>query len=450
PAVIARWTGGSYELVLFLAVLALALFAWLWLAGRKTLAGLSRTWLLILTAFFVLALTLTLAVHQVPLPKEPAGYPLLDPEVGSLWIVALVAMLLLYPVLFLDFSLLVEAMIQGRPSLPALGLAFGLASLFGLIMILSNIFTSVWSYIEPGLEPLFRGRFWQVYMVVGLVLSLTLLAAGRKAATRARANRPLAGLVTVAALLTLLAMAMTDSDPGAYPPSAGLRVAGYNIQQGYNDLGERGHHQQCAVLKEIDADVIALAETDTTRIAGANFDLVHFLVQCLDMHSYVGPKTGIGSYGYALLSKYPIENPEVYHLFSGPGFPSSSNPGATSSGDQVAVIKAQINVHGQTYNFFSNHFDGNPPIEQAQGLSELVAGLENVIAIGDYNCRPGSECIDQIETELVNCADLAGDSEIAADRVDHIFISPDLSCSDFSYIFDDASDHPAVMAEIGR
>lgn len=465
PAVIARWTGQGYEWVLFLAMLAPALFAWSWVARRKTLPGLSRNWLLILTAFFVSALALTLAVHQVPLPKDPAAYPLLDPEVSPAWNISFVAMLLLYPVLFLDFGLLAEETILSRPSLPALGLAFGLASLFALIMILANVFTSTWTYILLALEPLVRGRFWQIHLLVGLVLILSLLAAGGrsaagktvagetaagKAAARAPVSRPLAVLVTAAALLTLLAMAMTDSDPGAYPPSAGLRVAGYNLQQGYSDLGERGHHQQCAVLKEIDADVIALSETDTTRIAGANFDLVHFLVQCLDMHSYAGPKTGTGTYGYALLSKYPIENPEVYHLFSGPGYPSASNPGATSSGDQVAVIKAQITAHGRTYNFFSNHFDGNPPIEQAQGLTELVAGLENVIAIGDYNCRPGSECVDQIETALVNCADLTGDTGLAADRVDHIFLSPDLTCSDFSYIFDDASDHPAVASEIGR
>ncbi len=451
PAVIARWTTGSYELILFLAVLAPTLFAWLWVARRKTLPGLARNWLLILTALFVLVLALTLAVHQVPLPKDPAAYPLLDPEVSPAWNIALVAMLLLYPVLFLDFSLLVEETILGRPSLPTLGLAFGLASLFALIMILANVFTSTWTYILLALEPLVRGRFWQIHLLVGLVLTLSLLAAtGKAAARRVPFSRPLAVLLTAAALLTLLALAMTDSDPGAYPPSAGLKVAGYNIQQAYSDLGERGHHDQCAVLREIDADVIALSETDTTRIAGANFDLVRFLVQCLDMHSYVGPKTGVGTYGYALLSKYPIENPEVYHLFSGPGFPSSSNPDAKSSGDQVAVIKAQITAHGQTYNFFSNHFDGNPPIEQAQGLTDLVAGLENVIAIGDYNCRPGSECVDQIETALVNCADLTGNGELAADRVDHIFISPDLSCSDFSYIFDDASDHPAVAAEIGR
>jgi endonuclease/exonuclease/phosphatase family metal-dependent hydrolase len=256
--------------------------------------------------------------------------------------------------------------------------------------------------------------------------------------------------VTAAALLTLLAMFLTIPNPEGNPPSAGFKVAGYNIQQGYDDLGERGHHAQCAALKEIDADVIALSETDTARVAGANFDIVRFLAQCLDMYSYAGPKTGIGTYGYAVLSKYPIENPEVYHLFSGVGFDSSSNPGASSSGDQVAVIKAQITVNGQTYNFFSNHFDGNPPIEQAQGLSQLAAGLERVIAIGDYNCRPGTECIDQIETVLLNCADLTGDSAVAADRVDLIFLSPDLACSNFTYIFADASDHPAVAAEIDQ
>ena len=453
PAVIARWTGNRYESVLFLVVLALVVFAWLWVAGRKRLGGLSRTWLLILTALFVLAMTLTLAVHQVPLPKEPSGYPLFDPEVSTAWIISLIAMLLLYPVLFLDFGLLVEETILGRPSMPALGLAFGLSSLFALIMILANVFTSTWTYVLVALEPVIRGRFWQHHMLVGLVLILTLLAVSSRAVKAmfgVRLDRALAGLITAAGLLTLLALFLTVPDRVDNPPSAGLKVAGYNIQQGYDVNYSRGHQEQCEALKEIDADVIALSETDTTRIAGANFDLVRYLAQCLEMDSYVGPKTGAGTYGYAVLSKYAIKNPEVYHLFSGPGFPSSSNPDATSSGDQVAVIKAQITVGGETYNLFSHHFDGNPPIEQAQGLTQLASGLDKVIAIGDYNCRPGSECIDEIETVLVNCADLTGDSDIAADRVDHIFISPDLSCSDFEYIRRDASDHPAVAAEIGR
>jgi endonuclease/exonuclease/phosphatase family metal-dependent hydrolase len=402
-------------------------------------------------------MTLTLAIHQVTLPKEPAGYPLLDPEVSGFWIVALVAMLLLYPVLFLDFGLLVEETILGRPSLPALGLAFGLASLFAMLMILGNVFTSTWTYIDVALEPIIRGRFWQVHLIAGLVLALSLLAVSGKAVAAAagvRIDRTLAGLVTAAGLLTMLAVFLSAPDTapaaGTTQPSAGFKVAGYNIQQGYDLLEQRGHQAQCDVLKEIDADVIALSETDTARIAGANFDIVRYLAQCLDMYSYAGPKTGIGTYGYALLSKYPIVNPEVYHFFSGPGFPSSSNPEDSSSGDQVAVIKAQVLVNGETYNFFSNHFDGNPPLEQAQALAKLTAGLDKVIAIGDYNCRPGSECVNEIETVLVNCADLTGDTELALDRVDHIFLSPDLTCSDFAYIRRDASDHPAVAAEIGR
>ena len=51
---------------------------------------------------------------------------------------------------------------------------------------------------------------------------------------------------------------------------------------------------------------------------------------------------------------------------------------------------------------------------------------------------------------MLFCADLTGNSDIAADRVDHIFVSPDLNCSDFEYLFRDASDHPAVAAEIGE
>ncbi|HSG18138.1 MAG TPA: endonuclease/exonuclease/phosphatase family protein [Anaerolineae bacterium] len=453
PAVVARWTGDSHELVLFLAVLALALFAWLWTASRRALGGLSRNWLLILTALFVLVMSLTLAVHQVPLPRDPAGFPLLDPQVSAGWILALLAMLLLYPVLFLDFGLLVEETILGRPSMPALGLAFGLGSLFALIMILGNVFTSTWSYIDPVLEPVVRGRFWQVHLLIGLVLTLTLLAVGGKTVTAAagvRIHRALAGLVTAAGLLTLLAMFLSAPDTDAVQPSGGLRVAGYNIQQGYDILEQRGHEAQCEVLKEIDADIVALSETDTTRIAGANFDIVRYLAQCLDMYSHAGPKTGIATFGYAILSKYPIENPEVYHFFSGANQPSSANPGSTSGGDQAAVIKAQITVDGETYNFFSNHFDGNPPIEQAQAHAKLTAGLDKVISIGDYNCRPGSPCVDEIETVLVNCADLTGDGELAADRVDHIFLSPDLTCSEFVYIQRDASDHPAVAAEIGR
>ena len=115
-------------------------------------------------------MTLTLAVNHVVFPEQPSAYPLAEPEVSAFWIIALLAMLLLFPILFLAFGLFVEETVISRPSMRKLGLGFGLASLYMLLMILANVFTSAWAYIDPLLEPVSRNRFWLVHGIVGLVL----------------------------------------------------------------------------------------------------------------------------------------------------------------------------------------------------------------------------------------------------------------------------------------
>lgn len=454
PAVITPWTRSNYLLILTVATVALVLFGGLLAFGRQLLARISRTGALILTSVFVLALTLTLAVNQVAMPGEAAGYPLADPGAGALGLLSLLVMLLLFPVLFLDFSLLVEEAVLVRPAIRQLGLGFGLASLFMLVMILANIFTAVWSYIDPVLEPLFRYHFWQIHFIVGLVLVLSLWAVSNKAieegayAADRRIDRAYAGLVAIAGLLTLVAAILFSPQPPSSPPTGRLKVAGYNVRQGYDRAGQRSHAAQCAVLKDINADIIGLSETDTARVAGANFDIVHYLAKCLDMHAYGGARTGAGTFGYALLSRYPIENPETHHLFSGPGFPASDDPERTSDGDQVAVVKAQINVAGITYHVFVNHFDSHPPFEQPQGFASLASGLENVIAIGDFNCQPGERCFEIMTESLVHCAATGEDPAAADGKIDHIFVSPELQCPVYGYVNSEASDHPAVVAEI--
>jgi len=450
PTVISRWTGSNYLLILAVAILALVLFAWLLAAGQKTLGKISRNTALILTALFGLALALTLAVNQVAMPKGAAGYPLLDPEVSPWWIIAMLAMLLLFPVLFLDFGLLVEETVLGRPSQRQLGLAFGLASLLMLLLIMANIFTSTWSYVATALEPIVRNHFWHIHLIVALILTLSLLAVSNKSVKKETqaigqsTGRSLAILVTAFGLVALLAAILLSPNPATTGPAGPLKVAGYNLQQGYDAAGQRGHQEQCQVLKAIDADIIALSETDTSRIAGGNFDIVRFLSQCLDMHAYAGPKTGTGTFGYALLSRYPLENPQTFHLFSGPGLPSPAGPEEFSDGDQVAVIKAQVKVGGETFTIFVNHFDSDPPFEQPQGFAGLAAEVaDRVIAIGDYNCRPGSECFDIMANVLKHC-----DPVQAEDHIDHIFVSADLSCPNYTYIESNASDHPAMASEI--
>lgn len=455
PIVISRWTEVNYSLVFSVATVALMLFAWLLASRRNMLAGLTRKVALAATAVFAIALTLTLWVHQVNLPMEQTLYPIADPEVSSFWIISLLIMLAIFPILFLDFSLLVEEVILSRPTLRKLGLGFGLASLIMLLLVLSNVFTSVWAYIDPFLEPFFRYKYWFYHFIAAILLAFSILAVSNKAAEIAsevaqkRIGRGFAVLVTAIGLFALVVAFRLS--PTSEPPSREterLKVVGYNIHQGYDINGQGSHQAQCALLDLIDADIIGLSESDTARIAGGNFDAPRYLAECLHMDSYVGPKTGAGTFGYALLSKYPVKENETVHLFSGPGFSGVGDPEKISEGDQVAVIKSQVSAGGQTFNIFVNHFDSNPPREQPEGFVKLVKGLDHVIAIGDYNCQPDTECFAIITETLVHCAAFGDDPDVARGQVDHIFISPDLQCQNFIYVENSASDHPVVVAEI--
>jgi endonuclease/exonuclease/phosphatase family metal-dependent hydrolase len=411
----------------------------------------SRNTVLSLTAIFGVALSVTLAVHQVAMPTNPSQFPLLDPEINAVWTIPSMIMLLTYPVLFLNFNLLVHELIGTRASFRQLGLAFGIASLLILLLIMLVIFTSTWSYVAVALEPAVRNRFWQLYGLMALLLTLsTLVVRNDRSLSTMEALEKGFGqvfIILVAAIglgALLGAILLAPRPPSAPVGAESLKVVGYNLQQGYTAGGQRGHQKQCQVLKEIGADIVALSETDTSRIAGGNFDIVRFMAQCLNMYEFVGPKTGVGTFGYALLSKYEIQNPETYHLFSGPGYPSCSNPDEFSDGDQVAVLKAEVVVDGKRFTIFVNHFDSDPPCEQPRGFASLVGDVsDNVIAIGDYNCRPESDCVDIVLTALEHC-----DLEKAEDEVDHIFVSSDLNCTEYTYIERNASDHPAVAAEI--
>jgi endonuclease/exonuclease/phosphatase family metal-dependent hydrolase len=453
PAVISRWTETSYIFVLAVAAGALVLFSWL-LATVGRSKGLVRPGIvLLITAGFALFLTLTLAANQAALPEEAASFPFPDPEVSNIWIVTLLGLLVLYPILFLDFGLLLEEAVFSRFAMRKLGLGFGLASLFMLFMILANVFTSAWAYIDPALEPLFRNRFWHIHMIVAVILTLSILLVSkntyeaRLATIDPKKSRTVAGLVTVLCAVAIVAVILLEPNPQEPDRASGLTVAGYNIQQGYDVSGQRAHQAQCDLLKEIDADVIALSENETARIAGGNFDIVRYLASCLDMTSYVGPKTATSTFGYALLSKYAIENPETFHLFSGPGMASSDDPERVSGGDQVAVIKGQIKAGNQNYNIFVVHFDSNPPEEQPVGLVELVDGVDNVVAIGDYNCNPGTKCFGIISQELEHCTEQTGEPDLTIGDIDHVFVSPGLQCAGYRYVQNEASDHPVVVAE---
>ncbi|MCJ7550738.1 MAG: endonuclease/exonuclease/phosphatase family protein [Anaerolineae bacterium] len=224
--------------------------------------------------------------------------------------------------------------------------------------------------------------------------------------------------------------------PGEAGPDATVTILTYNIQQGYSEDGQKDADGQLALMRAVNADIIGLQESDTNRIAGGNADLVRYYADALDMYAYYGPTTVAGTFGIALLSKAPIENPRTFYM--------------VSEGEQTATIEAQITVDGTAYNVFVTHLGNDGPIIQQKAVLEVVTGKENVILMGDFNFRPDSEQY-ALATSVLDDAWLrrwpGGSDDTGArpeKRIDHFFITPDLSVGDVRYIDSPASDHPAV------
>lgn len=436
PNVIARWTGAGYSAVVVTLVAGLGLFVGLSFFRIGPQIGMSRGVLYGLNALFVLALVVTIRTHQLRFPADPGGYPFYAPDVTAAQHVALFIMLLLFPIVFVDFALYVREIATAQPSLRALGGAFTVGALVWVGMIFAHVFTTVYDYI-PVIGPAFRDRFWVVYLVAGLGLVLPLLAV-RRVSLSWEVSPAWAGTVVFVGVLAAVSVFLTMARPDTATPQPTLTMVTYNIQQGYGADGQRRLEDQLALLREADPDVIGLQESDTNRVAGGNADLVRAFADALDMHTYYGPTTVAGTFGIALLSKYPIQEPRTFYMYS--------------EGEQTATIEAQITVGAVTYNVFVTHLGNGGPVVQQAAILDIVAGRENVILIGDFNFRPDTEPY-ALTTARLKDAWLqrwpGGTDDRGVQppkRIDHIFISPELAVEDVRYIESPASDHPAVRA----
>ena len=446
PGVIARWTGVSYLLIVSIVALVLCLSGLVLALRPHWLTALTPGVVLLWNALFSLALVLAILAHQIRFPATPDGYPLAEPPVTLLHHIPLLLMLLLFPVIVVDWMWFVRALVAGRPSPRALGLGFSLASLYLLFMVFAQIFTTVYDYI-PVVGPLFRDGFWFVFLLAGIALTLPILLVRRssfhwaRAASGSRLGPAFPVAMSLVALATIAGAVLTAARPAA-PALAqtALKIFTYNIQQGYSRDGRRNYDGQLEVVRAEDADIVGLQECDTARIANGNADVVRYFADRLDLYSYYGPKTVPGTFGIALLSRYPIENPRTFYMHS--------------EGEQTATIAAQITVGGKTFNVFVTHLGNGGPLVQQQAILQEVAGKDNVILLGDFNFRPDSEQY-RLTTALLDDSWLLrwpeGNASQGVDfarTIDHIFVSRGTRVADCRYLPGPASDHPGLATTI--
>jgi len=444
PAVTARWMDGHHLTITAMTAGAAALFIAVSVLAPGLPARLGPRAMVAWNLLFLSALGMALWSSRIPFPSEGGVYPLPDPPIGPAGRIGLYLMLLLSPILYLNFGRCAGALAAAGPSMWMLGFGFTLGAVWLLLLILGQVFTTAYDYV-PVVGPLFRDRFWLVQFVAGLGAVLPVLLARARAGeagpgrTRGAVGLPIVTAVALA-LGSLAAVVCTQARPGLPPSGASIRVMTFNLQQGCNAAGSRNFKGQLEFIRQVRPDIVGLQETDTARIAGGNADLVRFLGDGLNFHAHAGPRTSAGTFGIALLSRFPIERTRVFYLHS--------------IGEQTAVLDAEIRVSERVYRVFVTHLGNGGPTSQQREVLELVAGKTNVILMGDFNFRPGAEpyrlTLERLDDAWLTARERRVDPphQDIERRIDHVFLSREAPVARAEYLDAGASDHPAVVVNI--
>jgi endonuclease/exonuclease/phosphatase family metal-dependent hydrolase len=450
PSVIARWTEGDYRLI----VIAVSLLALTWvglsLGKARWIENISPTWLLIWNLLFTLSLIMTILANRVPFPQTPDSPVVVVGDPTWLQQLPLVLLLLLFPVIFLDLRVFSSQLSQANPRPHDLIPGMLLGSLTLVVLVFMHIFTNVWGYVEP-VSPWFRNKFWLPYLLMAGLITLFI---GRKGLS-ALDNQPESNstfslgwvaFLTVVFLGTAGSALQTTRVQTFEPRNNTIVVMTYNIQQANDDFGERSYQEQLALIRQVEPDIIALQESDSNRISLNNNDFVRYYAGKMGYYSYYGPTTITGTYGTAILSRFPLQNTHTVFTFS--------------DQDEIGTAVAEIEIGGQLFTIYNVHPDGSDTamLVWAESLLERSKGKFNVIALGDYNLRDYEEAYQLIASVYTNAWESVYPLKISADgtdmsgenRIDHIFLSQSLVVRNPAYILppESATDHPVHWAEI--
>ncbi len=450
PTVISRWTEGNYIGIVIGVLVMLTLFI-VGMILKPDLMNLIKSWMLwSWNGLFALSLTFTVMMHQIIptyglfFPDNPAAYPIVAFPTAWFYHIPLVMMILLSPIIYIDFILLSRELLKMKPKPAKIGGGFTLgAGLYILIMIFMQVLPNVWGYLRP-ISTGFRDLYWLAFLIPGLFITIPIILFKKdtmKFVKTARELKSKSIILTILGLIflgTVVGALVTSPHPGTPDEEkTSLIIMTFNIREGVNNTGEKNYDGQLELIRSVNPDIIALQECDPARIGGGNSDVVRYFANKLNMYSYRGPKTVANTYGTAILSKYPITSVAAFFMFS--------------THQQIGTTQAQIRFNSTlSFNVFSNHPAARTPeakVYQIEQILSRTVGLDNVLLMGDFNFRPYSESYNITVATLDDSWEQKWLSP-AATRIDHIFLSPGLTVLDAVYIEKGQSDHPAYWVEI--
>jgi endonuclease/exonuclease/phosphatase family metal-dependent hydrolase len=230
------------------------------------------------------------------------------------------------------------------------------------------------------------------------------------------------------------------------------RCIGTNGRDSIADIG--------AVCADAAADVIAMQELDAPETDDDGGAVHH----ARDLAARLGMKLlfcrtfrrGVGYYGHALLSRFPVELKKVTT------FPAPAAPGSEPRG----AIWARVALPGATLDVVSTHL-GLSRRERAEQSAELLGEgwLGNgelsapCVLCGDLNAVPNAATYRRLSSKLKDAQrELGGrpkatfPSLLPVLRIDHVFVTPDVRVRAAHVPWDSrsrrASDHLPLIVDI--
>ena len=450
PAVVTAWCGSNYLAGTTLLVAALACGVGWYSAGMPGPFTLSRGLLIGWNLAFIASLILGIKLHTIAFPISPDASAVIVTPSGLLQQLPLYLMFALSPVVIFNIAAAAERSVSDDPRGQVLPVLVGMALLVVVAFVL--IFTNVWGYVGSFSAPL-RNQFYLPFVIAGAGMLLPLLSPMWRGALPARkgATTPLAIGAALLAALAIAGIVVRTARPEYDANTKTITVCTYNMQVGSEDEGDRNWQDPIAFLRKVDADIVGLQESDAARPSGGNVDVARLFADALGYHAYYGPNAISGTFGTAILSRYPLTNLRTHFTYS--------------TVDETGTAMADIEVGGLRVGLFNNHPAGPLDVMEshAKNLVSAYAGYDHIISVGDYNSRQTSSPYAIVTAVLDDSwlrlnptgvgtvhPRLRGDLPEGAEldmtrRIDHIFITPDIEVLESYYVPtpDSETDHPA-------
>ncbi|UCD08840.1 MAG: endonuclease/exonuclease/phosphatase family protein [Dehalococcoidales bacterium] len=291
-------------------------------------------------------------------------------------------------------------------------------------------------------------------VVAALLIALCALVSCLKTGNRDMAIKT--SWVTPLLVLVLLVMPLmqiftyrepVETEGNGFP----VTVMTYNLHNGFNTGGDLDMDALALVIEENDPDIIALQEISRGWLISGRMDMLEWLSQRLDMPYISGPTEG-QLWGNAILSRFPIVESSNYDLpprdlFLRRGFLITKID--IGNGEYLTVIATHL-----------HHIYEDSEIRQQQVpvILETWDNAEMTVIAGDLNAEPDSPEMKMLHDAgffdvMSGSIPPKGYTYHSADlyqRIDYIWITPDLTSRNAKVIQSIASDHLPVIVEIAK